>query len=183
MKSGLALLSATILLLSSAPSVGAPGAAQRATKQSSQMRPRANQGRIPKAPVARTDPAEQRRPERMPTGHVNEMPHVNHDQWFGHDAPNDARFHLDHPFAAGHFRHSGANYRYRVTRFDPALHRFWFPGGFYFEVAAWDWALCEDWCWDCGDDFVIYDDPDHPGWYLVYNVHTGVYVHAQYLGS
>jgi hypothetical protein len=53
-----------------------------------------------------------------------------------------------------------------------------------FEIASWDWDLASDWCWDCdGDNFVVYDDPDHPGWYLVYNVHTGTYIHAQYEGQ
>jgi len=55
--------------------------------------------------------------------------------------------------------------------------------GFYFEVAPWDWPICADWCWDCGDDFVVYEDPDHTGWYMLYNVHTGVYVHITYMGT
>ena len=144
--------------------------------------PRANQGRIPPAPSVRSNHAEVRQPEHLPTGHTNETPHVNHDQWYGHEAPNDARFHLDKPFAHGHFAKVGPSYRYAVDRVDLNLHRFWVGGGF-FEVAAWDWALCSEWCWDCGDDFVVYDDPDHAGWYMLYNVHTGVYVHCQYMGT
>jgi hypothetical protein len=53
----------------------------------------------------------------------------------------------------------------------------------YFQVADWDWPICADWCWDCGDDFVVYEDPDHMGWYMLYNVHTGAYVHVSYLGT
>jgi hypothetical protein len=89
---------------------------------------------------------------------------------------------LDHPFVHGRFNKFGPGFRYNILRVDRDHHWFWFPGGFYFEVAAWDWPAFVDWCWDCGGDFVVYEDPDHIGWYLLYNIHTGVYVHVQYLG-
>ncbi len=194
MKTNLSILSASVFVLSTALLLATPATAQERGKTAqgggkttqrgarpAQTRPRANQGRIPKAPTARSNPAEPRQAEHLSTGHVNDLPHVNHDQWFGHEPANDARFHMDHPFSHGRFAHLGPTYRYRVTRFDVNLHRFWFSNG-GFEVASWDWPLCEDWCWNCGDDFVVYDDPDHPGWNMLYNVHTGVYVHVQYIG-
>jgi len=145
--------------------------------------PRANQGHVP-APPAQRAPGAKPEPERRDGGRVNNTPHVSNDHWYGHDKPNDKRFHLDHPFEHGRFEHFGPSYRYRIDRIDRDHHRFWFPGGFFFEIAAWDWALAADWCWTCdGDDFVIYEDPDHPGWYLLYNLHTGAYVHVLYMGS
>jgi len=108
--------------------------------------------------------------------------HVSNDRWYGHDRPDDKRCHMDHGFPHGRFERFGPGYRYNIVRIDHDHHRFWLPGGFFFEVAAWDWSICADWCWDCGDDYVIYEDPDHIGWYLLYNAQTGAYVHVTYLG-
>ena len=109
---------------------------------------------------------------------------MNNDHWYGHDKPNDRRYHADHPFEHGHFEHFGPSYRYKVERFDADRHIFWFPGGLSFQIASWDWPVAADWCWSCdSDDFVVYEDPDHDGWYLLYNVHTGGYVHVMYMGA
>lgn len=147
-------------------------------------RPRANEGRIPPAPQRQTDRdrGRGRQPERLPNGRINDRPHVDHDQWFGHEDRDDARFRVARPFSEGRFDRVGPSYRYDIERFDARAHRFWIAGRGGFEVAAWDWPLTTDWCWNCGDDYVVYNDPDHVGWYLVYNIHTGVYVHAQFVG-
>jgi len=144
--------------------------------------PRANQGRIPEAPPPKRDVHAKPEVERH-DNRVNSVPHVANDHWYGHDRPNDKRYVIAHPFEHGHFEHFGPSYRYNVLRFDRDHRRFWFPGGFGFEIASWDWDLCADWCWTCGDDYTVYEDSDHPGWYLLYNIHTGGYVHVQYIGT
>jgi hypothetical protein len=141
-----------------------------------------NGGHAPPAPPHR-DAAAAPESEHTPDGHVDASQHVSGDHWYGHPAGNDARFHIDHPYAHGHFTDVGPGHQFGVTRIDVGAHRFWFAGGFGFEIAAWDWDLASGWCWTtCGDEFVVYEDPDHPGWYLLYNMDTGAYVHVQYIG-
>jgi hypothetical protein len=107
--------------------------------------------------------------------------HANHDQWVGHDSGrNDPHYHVDHPWEHGHF--TGPMGRGHVWRLGGGDRGRFAIGGFFFSVAAFDFAYCNDWLWD-SDDIVIYDDPDHVGWYLAYNVRLGTYVHVMYEGG
>jgi hypothetical protein len=119
---------------------------------------------------------------RIARGEHRAIPHVDtRGRWLGHDTGRiDPHYHLDHPWAHGHFP-GGFGPRHVFRLEGGSRERFWF-GGFYFSVAPYDYGFCNDWRWN-GDQIVVYEDPDHDGWYLAYNVRLGRYVHVMYLGQ
>ncbi|HXD22840.1 MAG TPA: hypothetical protein VN613_05735 [Gemmatimonadaceae bacterium] len=186
MKPAIGLLAA--VAFASAPALAQGRGEPARSAPHAPARPEVGGGHIPpRGPTHTPAPPASRKPAppvnyAHEPGHPN-APHVDvkTNVWVGHSARrSEAGLRLDHPWAHGHFGGViGASHIYRLRGGD--AHRFGFEG-FFFDVASVDLAYCNDWLWD-SDDIVLYDDPDHPGYYLAYNVRLGTYVHVEYLGE
>ena len=89
---------------------------------------------------------------------------------------NDNNYHLDHPWAHGHFGRNRTQPHLPHGRSSRHSDRFWFGG--FFMLRALRLRLHQRLAVERHrDDIVIYDDPDHPGWYFAYNTHLGTYAH------
>lgn len=134
-------------------------------------------------PSREVRPQPEQRPSYRDRPDHPEAPHVHPDtgRWIGHDiGRDDPHYHLDHPWEHGRFPEPiGPSRIYRLLGGNRERFR---VGAYYFQVAPYDYNYVGDWLWD-SDDIVIYDDPDHPGWYLAYDPRLGSYVHVLFLGQ
>ena len=112
-----------------------------------------------------------------------EVPHVHaqNDEWVGHESGRtDPHYRVDRAWAHGRFN-GGFGPQHVFVLGGGNRERFWF-GNYYWDIAPYDYGIVGEWNWD-GDQIVIYEDPDHDGWYLAYNPRFGTYAHVEYLGN
>jgi hypothetical protein len=132
-------------------------------------------------------------PRNGPNNHMNHddrrfegvhpsAPHVDvrgrNSVWVGHQQTG-VNYHLSQPWEHGRFG-GGFGPRYKFNLGGGDCSRFWFSG-YYFSIADFDRGYCSNWNW-FGDQVIIYEDPSHVGFYTIYNVRLGTYLHCIYGG-
>ena len=107
--------------------------------------------------------------------------HADEDRWVGHEGGgDDRRYSQERAWQHGRFNGElGARHVWRLRGGRPDRFN---VGGYFFQVAPPDALYVSDWDWN-SDDLVLYEDPDHDGYYLAYDVRLGTYVHVQFLGN
>ena len=141
-------------------------------------------------PARAPAPAQNRQPAAAAQNHVRvdttghpDVPHVDvrNDRWVGHSSgAADPHYQLAQPWAHGRFT-GGFGPQHVFNLAGGNRERFWF-NNFYWDIAPYDYNIVTGWNW-AGDQIVIYEDPDHVGWYLAYNPRLGTYAHVEYLGG
>jgi hypothetical protein len=109
---------------------------------------------------------------------VEEKREVRGDEHRNWDYNRD-RSHPGRPFPHGRYEH--VRERFVIRTFDVRTRRVFFPDRSVWVIAAYDIPRCRDWYWD-RDVVYVYDDDAHPGWYVLFNVRLGHYVHVEYFG-
>jgi hypothetical protein len=104
-------------------------------------------------------------------------PHNPHS--YAHWDYNRDRIRPGHPYPYGHYDH--VRDEWVARSFDVRARRIVLFDRSNWVVASYDAPRCRDWDWD-HDRVFVYNDDDHPGWYLLFNARLGAYVHVEFAG-
>jgi hypothetical protein len=104
-------------------------------------------------------------------------PHNPH--YYAHWDYDHDRIRPGHPYPYGRYDHVRAEFVARS--FDVRARRIVLFDRSNWVVASYDAPRCRDWDWD-RDRVFVYNDDDHPGWYLLFNARLGRYVHVEFAG-
>jgi hypothetical protein len=98
----------------------------------------------------------------------------------GHDSgSHDSHYAVAQPWAHGRF--TGGFGPSHVFPLGGGSRDRFSVGNSFFSVAPYDYGSTDGWLWN-SDQVVVYEDPDHVGWYLAYNPRLGTYAHVTHLG-